>query len=264
MRKTVEEHNKEVLDNFFYGLNDYRMLSLDEASELNKKYLALKHPNIKNHILRGVQHFIYDFINLSDINLGDQSVVDMEDVISYINVYLANGIEYGLFCDAKILFTNGIQRKIKTLDELKGLTSSEFMHDIKDYVLYNMNVDKLKGSKAVFNNLFLSDFYSYIANGKIFADPLTQVKETATCESFEDKDNADKLAFDLLRFLDDNDMLVTKDMYEEHFFGDRAVKTGKLRRQDFFLTNDLTNGELFRVIRSHPAFKEFRDRYNAL
>jgi hypothetical protein len=59
-------------------------------------------------------------------------------------------------------------------------------------------------------------------------------------------------------------MLVTKDMYEEHFFGDRAVKTGKLRRQDFFLTNDLTNGDLFRVIRSHPAFKEFRDRYNAL
>ena len=266
MRKTIEEHNNEILENFFYSLNDYKMLSLDEASELNKRYRKYGHANIKNHLFRGVQHFIYDFIvlNKDNINLGDQSVVDMEDVISYIRLYVAEGIEYGLFEDASILFANGINSKFRTLEQLSNITSQSFMTDLLNYKLYNMNADKLNSAKVVFNDLFLKDFYSYISTGRSFDEPLQSVKETASYSPLEEQDDPDKLSFDLLHFLDDNDLLVTKDIYEEHFFGDRAVPTGKIRRQDFFLTNQISGGALFEVIRSHPMFKEFRDRYKAL
>ena len=266
MRKTVEEHNNAILHSFLHSLQDYRMLSLDEASELNKKYLKTKDPQIKEQLLCGVQHFIYSFITLSDVQLGDQSVVDMDDIISYINLYLAEGIESGLFCDARILFTNGIKDKFETLDDLINLSSEKFRIDLVNYKLFNLNAEELKSSKSIFSNSFLRDFYTYIASGKIYADSLSQIKETESCDSIEDlyADTPEQLSFDLLEFLDANDLLVTKDIYEEFFFGDKAVKSGKRRKQDFFLTDSLSSGELFKVVRSHPMFKEFRDRYKAL
>lgn len=270
MRKTIEEHNREILENFFYSLDDYKRLSLDDASELNKMYLKTEDPvvkeSIKEELIRGTQHFIYNFLSTGDFSLGNQSVVDMEDLISFVRVYLAEGIEYGLFNNAHVLMKNGLKKNIKTIEELVEFTSQEFRIDLLNYKLFNMNADKIKKSKCIFNELFLVDFYTYIATGKTIDDPLQQVKETASYDNIEDMyaDTPDQLAFDLLHFLDDNDLLITKDIYEEHFFGDRAVKTGKIRRQDFFLTNQLSGGTLFEVIQAHPAFKSFRDRYKAL
>ena len=266
MRKTIEENNKEILATYFSGIDRSLNLTLEEASELNAYYLATRDEETYKKLLVGTQHFIYDAIKICDIQLGDQTIVDMNDVISFFNMYFIDGIEKGLFVGAKLLVKNGLSKTetIKSMGDLENVCTKEFIIDLLTYTMTKKkNSTPLLGAKEIITNDFLRDLYAYIGTGKNFDIPLQQAKDIEGEDSFT---RLEERIFinDLLDYLEENDMLITKDIYEEYFMGDKAVKTGKRRESDFFLTNRMSHGNLFRVLRSHPMFETFRDEVKSM
>ena len=81
-------------------------------------------------------------------------------------------------------------------------------------------------------------------------------KDVADKDLYEGVEN--KLMYkELLETLYDDTLLITSDMYERYFFntpGDERIRT-----QDVFFTNSLSKGMLFKVLRSHPKYKSFKD-----
>ena len=215
MKKTVEEHNNQILEDYIKQISAYKWLTISEAGRLNAQYLVDNNPEIKEKILKGIQHIIINSIMLMDLNLGDQTIVDMDDVISYFNLYFVRCIENGVFINAT------------TISEI---------------------IDKE----------FMINFYTYLGTGKNFYTPLQQAKDEVD-EKDPYKDIETRMFInELLDMLEENEILITHDIYEKKYFGDKAVLNGKRRRSDIFMTNRLTGGELFDELRNDPCFEELR------
>ena len=209
MKKTVEEHNNQILEDYMKQITNYKWMTIKEAGRLNSDYMVDRNPEIKNKILMGVQHIIVNSIMLMNFELGDQTIIDMDDVISYFNLYLATCIENGVFINA---------------ESLKDIIGKEFMVQFYTYLgSGKVAYVPLQQIKEVQGEDPYKDFETHMFLNQ-FLDELEELDMLITHDKYEKMYFGDKAELNGKRRL--SDVFMTNRLTHGEFFHELRYDPG--------------------------------------